>query len=105
MRLNNLFNVIIILLVLDVITTQIALNYGTEQNIILVSLSGILNISIIAVVHVTHILAIGLILLLKYLINREILKVHWISYYIVYLTIFMYLFVVGNNLVQLLKII
>lgn len=102
---RKLLNFIIVLLILDVITTSIALNFGTEQNLILVWLSQYFNLQIIWIVYVTHILAVLIILGLRYLYNTNKINFDKVSYYIVCSVIVLYCFIVANNLVQLLKII
>ena len=106
MLINKLLKTLIVLLVLDVITTHIALNnFGTEQNILLLHLSSLFNTSVLVIVYVTHIIGIILILVVNYLLENDIIESNKLNYFPVLFTVLLYIFVVSNNIVQLLKII
>jgi len=105
MLINKLLKTLIVLLVLDVITTHIALNFGTEQNVILLHLSSLFNTSVLVIVYVTHIIGIMLILVVNYLLENDIIKATKLNYFPVLFTVLLYIFVVSNNIYQLSKII
>jgi len=103
-KLNLIINFTIFLLILDVITTFIAFSYGgIEQNVILLWLSIILNISIKSVVILTHIIAIFILIgIKKYYKKKDEVKKDILLYSIIVMLI--YFIVVTSNIIQIIKI-
>lgn len=97
----NIINVIIVLLVLDVLTTLIAFNLGgTEQNGILLYLSGLLHLSISIIVVLSHIIAIGILTLVKIHYNK-IKEVGYDTMTLTFIVMLIYIGVVLNNTIQI----
>lgn len=97
---NNMINTIIVLLILDVITTFIALQLGgTEQNGLLLYLAGLFNLGIYSIVILTHIIAILILICVKrYHKNKEI---DYGTIILTFAVMFIYILVVFNNIIQI----
>lgn len=98
---NNMINVIIVLLVLDVLTTLIAFNLGgTEQNGLLLYLSGLFSLSISMIVVLSHIIAIGILTLVKMHYNK-IKEVGYDTITLTFIVMIIYILVIVNNTIQI----
>ena len=96
-----MINTIMVMLVLDVLTTLIAFNLGgIEQNPLLLYLSILFGLSISLIVGLSHIIAMGILTLVKMYLNK-IKEVGNDTITLTFIVIMFYSVVILNNTIQI----